>query len=288
MRTWHPLALTLLVTATASAAPPAETRLVLVGGGTRPSRAMARFAEWAGGDQARILVVPWASAEPKESCEAILGELHTSGPSICAPILTLDPQGKAQPLTDEARTIFTQALAHATGVFFTGGDQNRVMDVVDEPLRAALRARYAAGVAFGGTSAGTAVISDPMITGEGDLTVIDGDKVGVRQGLGLLPGAILDQHFIKRQRQNRLFGLVLKQPGLRGIGLDEDAALLVRNGRHAEVVGGPVVLVDVSGPDQLAVTILRPGQTTDLRSRPRRERPAGAAQPAPPETKAHP
>jgi cyanophycinase len=169
-------------------------------------------------------------------------------------------------------------LSRATGVFFTGGDQNRVMDVLaDAPLLAALKARYAEGVVFGGTSAGTALISDPMITGEGDLTVIDGDKVGARPGLGLLPGVILDQHFIERARYNRLFGLVLRQPGLRGVGIDEDAALLVKNGRFAEVVGGPVVLVDATGKDQLTVTVLRPGQTTDLRSRPQRERPAPPA-----------
>ena len=268
------LALALLGLAGAQAAAAAETRLVLVGGGTRPARAMARFVEWAGGPQSRILIVPWASAEPKESCEAIIEELRGGGPSICAASVSLDQQGKAAPLPEEVRATFVQALARATGVFFTGGDQNRVMDVLDAPLRAELKARYTAGVVFGGTSAGTALISDPMITGEGDLTVIDGDKVGVRPGLGLLPGVILDQHFIERQLQNRLFGLVLKQPGARGIGIDENAALLVTNGRLAEVVGGPVVLVDAAGPDQLAVRILRAGQSVDLRTRPRRERPS--------------
>ncbi len=144
------------------------------------------------------------------------------------------------------------------------------MDVLADPeLLAAVKARFAAGVPFGGTSAGAAVMSARMITGEGDFTVIDGDKVEVRPGLGLLEGAIVDQHFVKRQRQNRLFGLVLKHPEERGVGIDEDTALLVSGGRHAEVVGkGPVMLVDAKGPDRLEITLLRAGQTTDLRNRP--------------------
>lgn len=100
---------------------------------------------------------------------------------------------------------------------------------------------------------------------EGDFTVIDGDAVEVRPGLGLVEGVIVDQHFVRRQRQNRLFGLVLKHPRERGVGIDEDTALLVR-GRHAEVVGrGPVVLVDAKGKDRLEVTLVRNGRTFPLR-----------------------
>jgi cyanophycinase len=131
-----------------------------------------------------------------------------------------------------------------------------------------VRARHHEGVVFGGTSAGTAIMSAIMITGEGDLTVIDGARVEVRAGLGLLPGVIVDQHFVKRQRENRLFGLVLRHPGERGIGIDEDTALLVR-GREGEVVGrGPVVVVDATGPDRLEVRLLRPGQKVELDARP--------------------
>jgi cyanophycinase len=161
-----------------------------------------------------------------------------------------------------------QQLAAATGVFFSGGDQARIMDVLaDAELLRAVRERHAQGVVFGGTSAGAAVMSLRMITGEGDFTVIDGAKVDVREGLGLLPGAIVDQHFVKRQRENRLFGLVLQQRGERGVGIDEDTALLVTGGRHGEVVGkGPVMLVDALGPDTLRVTLLRAGQSVDLRA----------------------
>jgi cyanophycinase len=257
---------------TVAAEEAAETRLVIIGGGNRPPEALARLVAWAGGRSARILVLPWASGEPKESCDAILAELapHAPGEATCGPHATLDPKGKAAPLDAPRKQAALDGLARATAVFFTGGDQARIMDVLaDAELLGAVKARFSAGVVFGGTSAGAAVMSARMITGEGDFTVIDGDAVEVRPGLGLLEGVIVDQHFVRRQRENRLFGLVLKHPAQRGVGIDEDTALLVSGGRRAEVVGkGPVMLVDAMGPDRLAITLLRAGQTTDLRDRP--------------------
>jgi len=260
-----------VVSPAAAAAPKAATHLVLVGGGDRPPEAMARFVAWAGGASARILVIPWASGEPKESCEAIFDELrpHSPGEATCAPFATLDAQGKAAPLDPAKKADTLDRLSRATGVFFTGGDQARVMDAADGETLAALRARYASGVVFGGTSAGTAIMSPTMITGDGDFTVIDGGKVGARPGLGLLPGVIVDQHFVKRQRENRLFGLVLEHPDERGVGIDEATVLLVTDGRKAEVLGaGLVLLVDARGKDRLLVTLVRPGQRVDLRRRP--------------------
>ena len=74
---------------------------------------------------------------------------------------------------------------------------------------------------------------------------------------------------MKRQRENRLFGLVLKHPEERGVGIDEDTALLVTNGRKAEVVGkGPVLLVDAKGTDRLMLTVVRSGQSFDLGKKP--------------------
>ena len=267
------LAAAALACSPATAADPSpETRLVIVGGGDRPPEALARFVAWAGGASARVLVLPWASGEPKESCEAILEELapHAPGEAGCGPHATLDAKGKAARLDAERKKAGLDALARASGVFFTGGDQARIMDVLADPeLLAAVKARFAAGVVFGGTSAGAAVMSARMITGDGDFTVIDGDKVEVRPGLGLVEGVIVDQHFVKRQRQNRLFGLVLKHPGERGVGIDEDTALLVSGGHRAEVVGkGPVMLVDANGTDRLTIRLVRAGQTFDLRERP--------------------
>jgi cyanophycinase len=262
------LAVALALAAAVSAAPPATpgTRLVLVGGGDRPGDAVARFVDWAGGASARILVLTWASGEPKESGESLAAEMRElhAAEVVIGPEAVLDAKGRAAPLEAAKLASASTALARATGVFFTGGDQVRVMDALgSSSLLGELRARYAAGTVFGGTSAGTAIMSPIMITGEGDFTVIDAAKVEVKPGLGLLPGVIVDQHFVKR-----LFGLILAHPELRGVGINEDTALLVTDGRHGEVVGvGPVMLVDARGADRLEVRLLRPGQKVDLGQR---------------------
>jgi cyanophycinase len=223
---------------------------------------MRRFVEWGGGaGRARLLVVSWASEAPPASFEGLRADLARFSPAAIemAPLAPLD---------GEARAHFLELLAQATGVFLGGGDQSRIMNVLaDAELLAAVRERHRRGVVFGGTSAGTAAISRIMLTGEGDFTVIDAARVETREGLGLLPGVILDQHFIKRSCQNRLFALVLRHPDQLGVGVDEAAALLVQ-GERAEVVGGPVLFVD--GREKagaLVVHLAPPGSRYDLRRR---------------------
>lgn len=248
------------------AEPPAAgpTRLVAIGGGERPAAAMARFVDWAGGPDAPILVVTWASGEPAESFVALRDELTAVGARKVR-------QAPMPPFDTASRPSVLASIREAAGIFFSGGDQARIMDVCgDAEILAAIRSRHAAGVVIGGTSAGTAAMSTPMITGGGDLTVIDASQVEVREGLSLLPGAVLDQHFVRRQRQNRLFGVVLDHPELLGLGVDEDTALAVSAGRWAEVLGRGVVLaVAARGTDSLSVDVLRPGQAYDLAKRER-------------------
>jgi cyanophycinase len=248
----------------AAAAPAASAeRLVLAGGGDLPLRAKQRFVEWSGGPSARILVILWSTSEPKKNLKWLREELLPLGAAGVegAPLAPLKPK---------TRALFLDQLSKATGVFFSGGDQARAMDVLrDQELLEALRERYHAGVTFGGTSAGCALMTTPMITGDGDFTVIDGDKVVTREGLGLLPGIIVDQHFVKRQRENRLFGLVLKTPEALGVGVDEATALLVEDGRHGEVAGkGHVMLVDGrTEPGVLVLRLFRDGARVDLERR---------------------
>jgi cyanophycinase len=114
-------------------------------------------------------------------------------------------------------------------------------------------------------------MSAQMITGEGDFTVIDGSKVQTNLGLGLLPDyVIVDQHFIKRQRENRLFGLILQNPEKFGVGIDESTAILVSDNRFAEVVGTSQVMLVSAKPREkqaLIIYLANPGERFDLRKR---------------------
>ncbi|MGD9561997.1 MAG: cyanophycinase [Pyrinomonadaceae bacterium] len=239
----------------------AQQRLLVVGGGDRPDEAVKKFVEWSGGEKARLLMITWASGVPEESFKALREDFSI------VPGVTVE-HAAMRPLDAEKRSKFIDQLKAATGVFFSGGDQNRIMDVLaDEELLKLIREKYSDGTPFGGTSAGAAVMSDPMMTGEADLKVLDGSKVGVRRGLGLLPGVIFDQHFLVRQRHNRLFGLIMVNPKMLGIGIDEDMAVLVEDNRDLEVVGKTYVMFvrSPNGRQPYSVSFLKDGERFDLK-----------------------
>lgn len=241
----------------------AQDRLVLVGGGDIPPAAAERFVAWAGGPKARILLIEWASGIPEESDSYLKEVLSPYQPAAIetAPFLSEMPAKKK---------LFLEQLDRATGVFFGGGDQNHVMDLLDQSPDLLARLRSAAARAvFGGTSAGTAVMAGTMITGEGDFTVIDASQVGTRPGLGLTRDIIVDQHFIKRMRSNRLFSLVLKSSERWGLGIDEGTAVALENCRTAEVLGPkPVMLIDGRAvPGKLVIEMMPPNQVFELTSK---------------------
>ena len=249
------LALTLLALSTTASVPPSQDvrprpkgSLLIVGGGTRSDAMMRRFVELAGGaGRARIAVVPLASSEPEATGKAAAAELDSLGARSFVFLVN-----RAQAETAAG----VRGLDSATGIWFTGGDQALVTAALSRT--AALRAmqsRYRAGAAIGGTSAGAAIMSDSMITGNqtppGDSTGYYGDeypaiarhRVEIAAGLGFLPGAIVDQHFIRRERHNRLLSVVLERPQLLGVGIDEGTALEVRPDGSWRVLGESAVIV---------------------------------------------
>src|SRR6185295_15664823 len=65
------------------------------------------------------------------------------------------------------------------------------------------------------------------------------------EGLGFLTNAVIDQHFIKRKRLNRLFSIALEHPNLVGLGIDESTAIVVHPDATFEVIGeGAVMVID--------------------------------------------
>jgi cyanophycinase len=102
------------------------------------------------------------------------------------------------------------------------------------------------------------VISQVMIAG--------GNPVArTAKGFGFLTHAVVDQHFLKRERTDRLVGLLAKQPGLFGIGIDEGTAAVIHS-RTLTVLGkSSVVTILSEGRGQkLTQTTLKAGEQADL------------------------
>ncbi len=240
----------LLLMALLSGVCQAQQRLVMVGGGQHPPEAMKAFYDWTGREDPRILVIGWASSVPDENLRIVLEDYaqYAHPPQL--------------ELAARDRDTVLKQLERSDGVWFTGGDQTKVMQVLkDRPLLQALRKKYQEGTVFGGTSAGTAIMSLKMLTGNADLTVIDPAKVEISEGLGLLPeNIIVDQHFLRRQRENRLFGALLGNPGSTGIGIDEDTALLLSNGSQAQVVGRAQIMLVTPESNSLRIRLIQPGE----------------------------
>lgn len=243
----------------------AQERLILIGGGKRTLDVLAKFIEFSGNENGKILVIPWASGEQEVAFSNIKNEVAALSKISVenAPLSPLNTETKAQLLAQ---------LKTAKGLFFCGGDQNRIMEVLkDEELYKTIHEMYKNNVVFAGTSAGTAIMSEIMISGEGDFKVIDGSKVETKKGLGLVNEMIVDQHFIKRQRQNRLIGLIFKNPTLLGIGIDENTALVVEQNRYAEVLGESQVMIfeALKQPNEMKFLMLQKGEKYDLKKRKR-------------------
>ncbi len=200
-----------------------ETRLLLVGGGLRPVPAMRLFSSWAGGTNARILIIGWASTIPEDYFTSISNDLRAQGVTDFMGAL-------AAPKSAAEKRQFIAQLNRATALFFSGGDQNRAMKVIDEwKLRAVLKEKFVSGIPFAGTSAGTAMMAEKMITGNSEPVI--------RTGLGLFKKPVIDMHFLIRNREARLLN-AMSEAGLNyGVGVDEDGALAVINSSETKVLG---------------------------------------------------
>jgi len=212
------------------AQPPPQGHLVVVGGGGVPDVVLARAIELAGGPGAPIVVFPQAS-ELADTGDVAVEMWKKAGATNV----------KWLPLTDAAAA--RRAVDEAAFIWFPGGDQAKLMKAFEGTgVPEAIARRYQAGAVVGGTSAGAAVMSAIMLTGDADLQSITVGATKTAPGLGLWPGVIVDQHHLKRQRQSRLISLVLEHPRLVGIGIDERTAAIV-SGPRFDVIGESSVLV---------------------------------------------
>jgi len=269
---WPALLSLILISAPLIAAePPPLGHLVVVGGGKTNPEIMQHALALGGGPAAHVVILPQASevADTGEKSAAMWRELGA---------------GTVTPLPDLHAAGTRPAIEAASVIWMPGGDQNVLAKALREAgLADAILTRYRAGAVVGGTSAGAAITSQLMITGEADLQSITAGATQIAAGLGLWPEVIVDQHFVKRQRYGRLFSAVLDHPEKIGVGIDEETAVVVSpDGWH--VLGkSSVVIIDarsaqrppaepgtIASATGLRVHLLKAGMTWPLTGQPER------------------
>ena len=143
------------------------------------------------------------------------------------------------------------SLSKSKIIFIGGGDQSRMMNLITgSGVKKIIQQAYFNGATIGGTSAGAAVMSELMITGnqlldtayQSTFPVLRDSNLELKEGLGLLDSVIIDMHFIARSRYNRLFSAVIEHPTYQCIGIDEATAIIVHDD-SATVTGVSEVMV---------------------------------------------
>ena len=217
--------------------------LIIIGGGERKDdqrRVLAEVAKHAGAG--KLVVATVATENPDETWEEyrqIFKELGVRR------LEHLDVRFREQAKSEDR----VKAMAGASVVFFTGGDQLKITSQLgDSPVYQTVEEIYAHGGTIAGTSAGASVMSETMlIAGDGEKSHQVGQLLGMAPGLGLIHNMVIDQHFAERGRLGRLLGAVAQNPRQIGIGLDENTAIVVHDQESFDVVGaGAVYVIDGS------------------------------------------
>ena len=267
----------------------AEGTLFIVGGNAQSDLLFDRFVELAGGRSAKICIFGTNSSDSQDSRDFYAGLFRERGAETVAVEVTMQNSAwNTEPFEDDFFTFdnpeeevrrtearltenpATVALVRTcNAVWFGGGNQNRGafallnQDGSDTPVMDAIRRIVAEGGVFGGTSAGAAVQSDPMIvngTSIDSLSLPSGPlRVGTSNGFGLLPaGFLADQHFLVWGRLGRLLVAMADNGIAQGVGVNEDTAVVVDLDSGVwEVVGtSQALVVELEDPDDPKAAIL--------------------------------
>lgn len=218
-------------------------QLVIIGGAEdreEDCRILREFIRCAGGLEAKIIVMTVATEQSREVGDDYIRAFERLG---VEDVRILDTMCR----DDTSSESSLKAIQKATGIFFTGGDQARIVDTLkDTDIDNLLHQRLAEGLVIAGTSAGAAMMPDMMIVeGDGE-TNPRVDTVEMGPGMGFLPNIAIDQHFSQRGRIGRLLSAMAQQSIDLGFGIDENTAVIVSNNIVKVVGEGAVTVVDMA------------------------------------------
>jgi cyanophycinase len=222
---------------------PQEKGKLLIIGGVQTKEIQKKFVELAGGKDARIIIIPNAGSEPVHWSKVQIKDFEEFGAKADFLLFTRQTADVDSNL---------KKMDWANAVFFLGGDQSDLTrDMLGTKLLQKVYDIYNNGGVVGGSSAGAAVMSEVMITGNEIINKdtsnafigIQKGNIETKQGFGFIKSAIIDQHFLKRKRHNRLITLMIEYPNLLGIAIDESTSIIVYPNDTFEVLGNNQVLV---------------------------------------------
>lgn len=233
-------------------------KIVAIGGAenkTPDGAILRRILELAPPERRDIAVVTTASGYPEETFAPYAEIFSHLGASAVHHI-------DARERDDAARPEFLEMIRGAGVIFMSGGDQLRLTTVLGgSPLMWEIRTNRTAGGLLAGTSAGAAAMSSTMIYDGSAIDALRRGGVKMTAGLGFIDGVVIDSHFLARGRFTRLMEVCTTNPEFLGIGLDEDAAVVVHGDSTLEAVGsGHVVVTDCAGSGFSDVTTVNHGE----------------------------
>ncbi len=257
---------------------PARGHLFIIGGGEKTAALMQELLKVSGTGQGDyVIILPMSGEDPDSSVIFAREDFASAG--ITKVI------GFNFTLSGPVAQSKLDSIVKAKLIFITGGDQTRFMKIVGKgPIYKAVHEAYAKGSTIAGTSAGAAVMSKKMITGNalkypeytGRYPTIEPGNIEITEGLGLVENMIVDQHFIKRQRLNRLIAVQLENPEEVCVGIDESTAIVV-TGNKFKVAGENQVIVlhnpgkskkvqaKLLGGRGITLDVLLPGETYEIK-----------------------
>ena len=235
--------------------------LILCGGGIIPDDVRSASSNVPAAATARIVIIPAynASAEAKQR---LIDEWQTHG---AGSVVMLAAKSRAE--AQEGG--FAAPIADATGVWISGGSQKYLAAMyVGTELERQLQALLDRGGVIGGVSAGAAIMTRTMIAG-------GSESAEAQSGFDLLPGVVVDQHFLRRNRTQRLLNLLATHRELIGLGVDEQTAVVIERHRGDwKVIGKSYAVVCLPVPDGFPrLEILQAGDRANIEAL--RERPGG-------------
>lgn len=238
--------------------------LLIIGGGLKDKNAEIhdKLKELAGGEKACIAVIGTANSKPasngKVQCEVFRG-YGMQAEYIDITIDNFKTTAYAPEICEKIRS--------CTGVYFLGGDQARIIKALytdkgeRSPALDAIWDVYRRGGVISGSSAGAAIMSNPMFM-EGDpLAALDFGIVETspgavlsNRGFGFFEGGIVDQHFGARGRLPRLLVALAHTKTRFGFGIDENTAMIVTGRYDIQAIGeGGIFIADMAGARALPV-----------------------------------